>query len=99
MEMFLKRSEIYSSTTNCFASSYFEIMLCTTRELDLFTMLQKKVAGNVKSLGIGGYASVMTPGNLPFFVLWMANSWGRGLLSCQMPGGGDESREQMPQYT
>ena len=33
---------------------------------------------------------------LAFFLPWMANSRGRGLLSCQIPRGGDEKRGQMP---
>ena len=33
---------------------------------------------------------------LAFFLPWMANSWGWGLLSCQIPQGGDEKRGQMP---
>ena len=36
------------------------------------------------------------PRALVFFWPWMANSWGRGLLSCQIPQGGDEKRQQMP---
>ena len=36
------------------------------------------------------------PGALAFFLPWMANSWGWGLLSCQIPQGGDEKRGQMP---
>ena len=36
------------------------------------------------------------PREFAFFFLWMANSRGRGHLSCQMPGGRDESRRQMP---
>ena len=32
----------------------------------------------------------------PFFLPWMANSRGWGLLSCQIPRGGDEKRGQMP---
>ena len=39
------------------------------------------------------------PREFAFFFLWMANSWGRGHLSCQVPGGRDESRRQMPRYT
>ena len=39
------------------------------------------------------------PREFAFFFLWMANSRGRGHLSCQMPGGRDESRRQMPRYT
>ena len=31
-----------------------------------------------------------------FFLPWMANSRGWGLLSCQIPRGGDEKRGQMP---
>ena len=33
---------------------------------------------------------------LAFFLPWMANSWGWGLLSCQIPGGGTKKRGQMP---
>ena len=36
------------------------------------------------------------PRALAFFVSWMANSRGWGLLSCQIPRGGDEKRGQMP---
>ena len=36
------------------------------------------------------------PRALALFLPLMANSWGWGLLSCQMPGGGDEKRGQMP---
>ena len=36
------------------------------------------------------------PRELAFFFSWMANSRGREHLSCQMPGGGDESRGRMP---
>ena len=36
------------------------------------------------------------PRELAFFFSWMANSRGRERLSCQMPGGGDESRGRMP---
>ena len=36
------------------------------------------------------------PRALAFFWPWMANSWGWGLLSCQIPRGGDEKRGQMP---
>ena len=36
------------------------------------------------------------PRELAFFSSWMANSRGREHLSCQMPGGGDESRGRMP---
>ena len=32
---------------------------------------------------------------LAFFLPWMANSRGWGLLICQIPRGGDEKREQM----
>ena len=39
------------------------------------------------------------PREFAFFFLWMTNSLGRGHLSCQMPGGKDESRRQMPRYT
>ena len=35
------------------------------------------------------------PRALAFFFLWMANPGG-GLLSCQIPRGGDENRGQMP---
>ena len=38
-----------------------------------------------------------SPGLTPICVLpWMANSSGWGLLSCQIPRGGDEKRGQMP---
>ena len=33
---------------------------------------------------------------LAFFLPWMANSWGWGLLSWQIPRGGEEKRVQMP---
>ena len=33
---------------------------------------------------------------LAFFLPSMANSWGWGLFSCQIPWGGDEKRGQMP---
>ena len=36
------------------------------------------------------------PRELAFFLPWMANSRGWGLLSCQIPRGGDEKRKQMP---
>ena len=36
------------------------------------------------------------PGALALFLSWMANSRGWGLLSCQIPRGGDEKRGQMP---
>ena len=36
------------------------------------------------------------PRALEFFLPWMANSRGWGLLSCQIPRGGDEKRGQMP---
>ena len=36
------------------------------------------------------------PREFAFFFLWIANSRGREHLSCLMPGGGDESRGQMP---
>ena len=37
------------------------------------------------------------PRGLAFFFLpWMANPRGWGLLSCQIPRGGDEKRGQMP---
>ena len=36
------------------------------------------------------------PRALAFVLPWMANSRGWGLLSCQMPRGGDENRGQMP---
>ena len=39
------------------------------------------------------------PREFAFFFLCMANSRGRGRSSCQMPGGRDESRRQMPRYT
>ena len=46
------------------------------------------------------YASVppgLTPGICIFFFLpWMANSREWGLLSCQIPWGGDEKTRQMP---
>ena len=35
------------------------------------------------------------PHALAFFLPWMATSWGWGLLSCQIPLGGDEKRGQM----
>ena len=35
------------------------------------------------------------PRALPFFLPWMANFRGWGLLSCQIPWGGDEKRGQM----
>ena len=38
----------------------------------------------------------LTPGHRHFFLPWMGNSLGWGLLSCQIPRGGDEKREQMP---
>ena len=38
----------------------------------------------------------LTPGHQHFFLPWMANSRGWGLLSCQIPRGGDEKRGQMP---
>ena len=31
-----------------------------------------------------------------FFLPWMANSWRWGLLSCQIPRGGDKKRGRMP---
>ena len=36
------------------------------------------------------------PRALAFFWPWMANSRGWGLVSCQIPRGGDEKRAQMP---
>ena len=36
------------------------------------------------------------PRALELFLPWMANSRGWGLLSCQIPRGGDEKRGQMP---
>ena len=36
------------------------------------------------------------PRALAFFLPWMANSRGWGLLSCQIPRGGEEKRGQMP---
>ena len=36
------------------------------------------------------------PRELAFFLPWMANSWGWGLLSWQIPRGGEEKRGQMP---
>ena len=36
------------------------------------------------------------PRALAFFLPWMANSREWGLLSCQIPRGGDEKRGQMP---
>ena len=36
------------------------------------------------------------PGELAFFLPWMANSRGWGLLSWQIPRGGDKKRGQMP---
>ena len=36
------------------------------------------------------------PRALAFFLPWMGNSLGWGLLSCQISRGGDEEREQMP---
>ena len=38
----------------------------------------------------------LTPRALAFFLPRMANSRGWGLLSCQIPRGGDEKRGQMP---
>ena len=35
------------------------------------------------------------PRALTFFLPWMANSQGWGLLSCQIPQGGDEKKGQM----
>ena len=40
--------------------------------------------------------SGLIPGHKHFFLPWMANSRGWGLLSCQIPRGGDEKRGQMP---
>ena len=36
------------------------------------------------------------PRTLAFFLPWMANSRGWGLVSRQIPRGGDEKRAQMP---
>ena len=36
------------------------------------------------------------PPGIRVFFPWMANSRGWGLLSCQIPRGGDEKRGQMP---
>ena len=36
------------------------------------------------------------PPGISIFLPWMANSQGWGLLSCQIPRGGDEKRGQMP---
>ena len=36
------------------------------------------------------------PRALAFFLPWMPNSRGWGLLSCQIPRDGDEKRGQMP---
>ena len=36
------------------------------------------------------------PRALAFFLPWMANSLGWGLLSCQIPRGVDEKRGKMP---
>ena len=36
------------------------------------------------------------PRALAFFLPWMANPRGWGLLSCQIPQGGDENIGQMP---
>ena len=36
------------------------------------------------------------PRALAFFLPWMANSWGWGLLHCKITWGGDEKRGQMP---
>ena len=36
------------------------------------------------------------PRALAFFLPWMANSRGWGLVSCQFPRGGDEKKAQMP---
>ena len=36
------------------------------------------------------------PWALALFLPWMANSQGWGLLSCQIPQGGDKKRRQMP---
>ena len=38
----------------------------------------------------------LNPRALAVFLPWMANSRGWGLLSCQIPLGGDEKRRQMP---
>ena len=40
----------------------------------------------------------LTPGNLQFFSYGWQIARGRGHLSCQMPGGRDETRGQMPRY-
>ena len=39
------------------------------------------------------------PPPLPFSLPWMANSWVWGLLSCQIPRGGDKKRGQMPRHS
>ena len=39
------------------------------------------------------------PPPLPFSLPWMANSWVWGLLSCQIPWGGDKKRGQMPRHS
>ena len=39
------------------------------------------------------------PRALALFLPWMANSRGWGLLSCQIPRGGDEKRGQMPRHS
>ena len=36
------------------------------------------------------------PRALAFFLPWMVNSRGWGILSCQIPRGGDGKRRQMP---
>ena len=41
----------------------------------------------------------LTPGDLPVFLLIDGKLPDAGHLSCQMPGGGDESRGQMTHYT
>ena len=38
----------------------------------------------------------LTPPGISIFLSWMANSRRWGLLSCQIPQGGDEKRGQMP---
>ena len=43
-----------------------------------------------------GYASVNSLQALALFLPWMANSRGWGLLSCQVPQGGDKKRGQRP---
>ena len=36
------------------------------------------------------------PRALAFFLPWMVNSWGWGILSCQIPRCGDKKRGQIP---